>query len=327
MNLRYLIATTGLITLPVIAQPPGKPEPGISGNIALSAAVISSTSNFSGRGNKTISSITEKAPTKTTYMPLPLANVTYTFGEQLNKQFYAGTTNQNIATGIIVIEAGYRYKFESRMQLDVSLLPTIMSSRTWQDPYEIDKARKVTYARGNAFRFQLKNIAATGIEFLPGSGLSIDSAFATKRIEDDLVPDELKRNAHTFYFKGSYRIPFSRTGFILPSFTYLNSKAEGKASSYEQYGAEISLFKLMDRHQIVLTAGYSQRDYGASNPIYNKNQKDNNLNLFIAYRYQNFMDWKDWSFVSFAGQKSADSNIQFYNTNQYITTAGLSYTF
>lgn len=317
MNLRYLLLTTCVISMPALAKLADKK--GISGEIAITTGFASSTSNFNTEGDDTITSVNQKGSSDNGFMAFPLGSIAYTFGQELNQQVYAGTTRQDVATGTVVLEVGYKYQFESRMAIDVSILPTIMSSKTWADPYVENIARTETDASGNAFRFKVENIA--------GSNFTIDSAYATKDIENDDVDDILKRDAETIYLKGQYRLPLSRTSFVLPSVIYQSSSADGKASSYDQYGAELSFFKLMQRHQLVLTAGYNQRNFGADNPIYGKTRKDDKLSLFAAYEYTKFMDWQDWSFISFAGYSSTDSNITFYDESEYIVTVGLNYKF
>lgn len=317
MNLRYLLLTACIMSMP--AQAKLAEKEGVSGEIALTTGFTSSTSNFNTEGDDTITSNKQNASTDSGFMAFPLGSIAYTFGQELNQQVHVGTTRQDVATGTVVLEVGYKYQFESRMAIDVSILPTIMSSKTWADPYLEGSARTETDASGNAFRFRVDNIA--------GSNFTIDTAYATKDIENDDVEDILKRDADTIYLKGQYRLPLSRTSFILPSVIYQSSSADGKASSYDQYGAELSFFKLMQRHQLVLTAGYNQRTFGAENPIYDDTREDNKLSFFAAYEYTKFMDWQDWSFISFAGYSSTDSNITFYDESEYIVTVGVNYKF
>lgn len=318
MNFRYLLLTTCVISTPALSKLANKE--GISGEIALTTGFASSTSNFNTDGDDTITSKNQKASAENGFMAFPLGSIAYTFGQELNQQVHVGTTRQDVATGTVVLEVGYKYQFESRMAIDVSILPTIMSSNTWTDPYLVGSARTETDASGNAFRFKVDNIA--------GSNFTIDTAYATKDIKnDDVKFDELKRDADTLYLKGQYRLPLSRTSFVLPSVIYQSSSADGEASSYDQYGAELSFFKLMQRHKLVVTAGYNQQNFGADNPIYGKTRKDDKLSLFAAYEYTTFMDWQDWSFISFAGYSSTDSNITFYDESEYIVTVGLNYKF
>ncbi|KAB2826411.1 DUF2860 domain-containing protein [Aliivibrio finisterrensis] len=317
MNLRNFSFILCVVTPSAMAQLADKE--GISGEIALTTGFKSSTSNFNTKGDDTITSVHQKGSSDNAFMAFPLGSIAYTFGQKLNQQVYAGTTRQDIATGTVILEVGYKYQFDSRMVVDVSILPTVMSSKAWANPYLVDSARTETDASGNAFRFKVSNIA--------GSNFTIDSAYATKDIENDDVVDVLKRDADTIYLKGQYRLPLSRTSFVLPSVIYQSSSADGKASSYDQYGAEVSFFKIMQRHQLVLTAGYKQQNFGADIPFYGKTRKGDKMSLFAAYEYSKFMGWQDWSFISFAGYNSTDSNITFYDESEYIVTVGLNYKF
>ncbi|MDP2491468.1 DUF2860 domain-containing protein [Vibrio splendidus] len=295
-------------------------EQGFSGEISINTGVASSTSNFNTDADSTISSNTQKASSESSFLVAPLGSVAYTFGEKLNHQVYTGTARDDVATGTVVLEVGYKYQLESGMTIDASLLPTIMSGETWANPYAEGVARSKTDETGNAFRLKLSSIA--------GSAFSLDMAYATKDVDNDEIQEqELKRDANTLYLKGQYRVPLSRTMMLIPSIIYQTRDADGNAESYDQFGGEVSLFGGMGRHQYALTAGYNQRSYDANNSIYDKTRSDDNINLFAAYEYEQFMNWDNWSFVSLAGYGTSDSNITFYDESQYIVSVGLNYKF
>ncbi|UOE83088.1 DUF2860 domain-containing protein [Vibrio splendidus] len=295
-------------------------EQGFSGEISINTGVASSTSNFNTDADSTISSNTQKASSESSFLVAPLGSVAYTFGEKLNHQVYTGTARDDVATGTVVLEVGYKYQLESGMTIDASLLPTIMSGETWANPYAEGVARSKTDETGNAFRLKLSSIA--------GSAFSLDMAYATKDVDNDEIQEqELKRDANTLYLKGQYRVPLSRTMMLIPSIIYQTRDADGNAESYDQFGGEVSLFGGMGRHQYALTAGYNQRSYDANNSIYDKTRSDDNINLFAAYEYDRFMNWDNWSFVSLAGYGTSDSNITFYDESQYIVSVGLNYKF
>ncbi|MEZ8604469.1 DUF2860 domain-containing protein [Vibrio splendidus] len=312
-----------LLALSVVASPAFAKladEQGFSGEISINTGVTSSTSNFNTDADSTLSSNKQKASSESSFLVAPLGSVAYTFGEKLNHQVYTGTARDDVATGTVVLEVGYKYQLESGMTIDASLLPTIMSGETWADPYNTTSARSKTDETGNAFRLKLSSIA--------GSAFSLDMAYATKDVDNDEIQEqELKRDANTLYLKGQYRVPLSRTMMLIPSIIYQTRDADGNAESYDQFGGEVSLFGGMGRHQYALTAGYNQRSYDASNPIYGKKRSDDNINLFAAYEYDRFMDWENWSFVSLAGYGTSDSNITFYDESQYIVSVGLNYKF
>ncbi|MEZ8731908.1 DUF2860 domain-containing protein [Vibrio splendidus] len=295
-------------------------EQGFSGEISINTGVASSTSNFNTDADSTISSNTQKASSESSFLVAPLGSIAYTFGEKLNHQVYTGTARDDVATGTVVLEVGYKYQLESGMTIDASLLPTIMSGETWANPYAEGVARSKTDETGNAFRLKLSSIA--------GSAFSLDMAYATKDVDNDEIQEqELKRDAKTLYLKGQYRLPLSRTMMLIPSVIYQTRDADGKAESYDQFGGEVSLFGGMGRHQYALTAGYNQRSYDASSITFQKKRSDDNINLFAAYEYDQFMDWENWSFVSLAGYGTSDSNITFYDESQYIVSVGLNYKF
>jgi len=317
MKIKYTLLALSVAAAPAFAKLAD--EQGFSGEISINTGVTSSTSNFNTDAESTISSLNQKASSESSFLVVPLGSIAYTFGEKLNHQVYTGTARDDVATGKVVLEVGYKYQLESGMAIEASLLPTIMSGETWADPYNTSSARTKTDETGNAFRLTLENIA--------GSAFSLDMAYATKEVKNDLVEDALKRDADTFYIKGQYRQPISRTMMLIPSLIYQSSDADGDAASFEQFGGEVSLFGGMGRHQYALTAGYNQRSYDASSMTFQKKRSDDNINLFAAYEYDQFMDWENWSFVSLAGYGTSDSNITFYDESQYIVSVGLNYKF
>ncbi|MGM0766694.1 MAG: DUF2860 domain-containing protein [Pseudomonadota bacterium] len=315
---KYLALSTLIIALPGYAQV--APQEGISGEISINAVVISSTSNFNVDGDATINSLDNKAQSEPDVLIAPLGNVAYTFGEKLEQQIYFGTTREDIAVGTLAVQLGYNHKLSSGTVVDVSFLPTVISGETWQNPYQLNTARKETDVTGNAYRLQLKSIS--------GSGFSVDLAYATSDVEDDLnAGTDLARDANTYYAKGSYRFTVSPTSFVTPSAIYIQHDADGSASSFESYGAEVSWVNLLGRQSLVLTAGFASRDYDSASALFNKKRSDDKFSLFAAYEYAEFMGWKDWSFISFARYGDTQSNLTFYDESSYLFAVGLDYKF
>ncbi|MDC5803289.1 DUF2860 domain-containing protein [Vibrio europaeus] len=320
-----LIALAVLSTAPAMAQL--SDSAGISGEVSLSAGYTSSTSNFNTDTNATITDNTQKGQSDSSVLALPLGSIAYTFGSQLDQQFYAGTSREDIAIGTLALELGYKQQLANGTVIDASFLPTIMSGETWADPFLEGSARSVTDEKGNAYRLKFSNIA--------NSGFSLDTAYAIKDIENEQsgqarsVSDQqlLRRDATSIYVKGNYRIPVDRTMFLVPSLTYIKTDADGDANSLTSWGGELSLFKVINRHQFALTASYTSKSYDASHPVYNKVRDDDELSLFAAYEYQQFMGWRDWSLISFAGYGQTDSNIEFYDEDQMIFSVGVNYQF
>lgn len=317
--MKKLIAIPALfIAMPGFAQL--AKQQGFSGEVSLNAGIVSSTSNFNVDGDATIDSLNNEADSESEGLIAPLGNVAYTFGEGLRQQIYFGTSREDIAVGTLAVELGYKHKLSSGTVVDVSFLPTVISGETWANPYQLNTPREETDVSGNAYRLQLNSIS--------GSGFSLDLAFATTDVENDLnAGSDLARDADSYYAKGSYRFAVSRTSFVSPSVTYIQHDADGSASSFDAYGAEVSWFNILGRHSLVLTAGFTKRDYDSASALFNKTRSDDELSLFAAYEYPEFMGWKDWSFISFAGYGNTESNLTFYDESSYLFAVGLNYKF
>lgn len=320
MNVKYTLITLALISGSASAQL--AETAGFAGEVSLSTGFYSVESNLNtDDDNKNLDSLYDTNDAVTGGLLLPLGNLTYTFGNDLNQQFYAGTSREDIATGTLAFEMGYKYQLASGMIIDASILPTIMSGEVWADPYKPTN-RQTTDEDGNAYRLQLKNIA--------GSKFSVDMAYATKDVETDVrgaIDPSLRRDADTIFFKTDYKYMVDQTTMLQPRLSYVSSDADGDANSFKGYGVELSYFKFLNRHQFALTAGFNTRDYDAVNPVFDQTREDDEMSLFAAYEYANFMDWQDWSFISFAGFGSTDSNIDFYDKNEYMMSVGMSYKF
>ncbi|NOH81407.1 DUF2860 domain-containing protein [Vibrio sp. RE86] len=327
MKAQLTLIALSIFAAPTFAQL--SDQEGISGEISLNTGYMSSSSNFDTDGDKTINDLNQKAKTNSDFIALPLGSIAYTFGTNLDKQVYAGTAREDIAVGNLALEIGYKQALESGMVIDISFLPTIMSGETWADPYQLGSERNTTDETGNAYRLKFDSIM--------GSNFSLDTAYATKDISDEKSGqseltdindiNSLKRSSSSIYIKGDYQYALNKTSFLQPSLIYVKTDADGKANSSTAFGGEVSYFKMINKHQFALTAGYTQRSFDAVNPLYGKTRDESELSLFAAYEYQEFMGWEDWSLISFAGYGTTDANIDFYDEDEYFMSLGVNYQF
>ncbi len=318
MKNRILI-TTALI-FSHMAQAGLSDTAGFSGEISLLTGYGASQSHFNTETDATISTYSSSASREGAALFAPLGNIAYTFGQQLEQQFYLGTAREDIAVGTLAFELGYQYQLRSGVVIDFSLLPTVMSGETWQDPYLLNQKRTVTDESGIAYRLQFHN--------LWGGNVNLDTAYGTKELEKDTITDpSLKRDGESYYAKLDYRYRLKPTSFVQPAVVYLKHQADGKAASYDSLGAEVSWFNLFAKHRLVLTAGYKVQDYQAASQLFGKTREDQQLSLFLAYEYAQLFSSSDWSFVALAGYNQTDSNIEFYEQSDYLLSVGVNYKF
>ncbi|WP_087016388.1 DUF2860 family protein [Thaumasiovibrio subtropicus] len=293
----------------------------LSGEIALATGVFSTNSNLNTDTPATLRDHSNQGKRQDEFVAIPLGHLAYDLGELRHHRVYLGTSRDDIAVGDLAFEIGYQYDFINGTQLDVAFLPTAVKGEAWSNPYLLGQQRQVTDVDGHAFRLKLNDIM--------GSGLSLDMAYAKTEIDNEAITDStLLRDSHTYYVKGAYLKPLNGHSGIISSLAYTHADAEGKAETYNQYKGELTYFSQFDRQSISLTGAYTYRDYdGASTTFNHRARSDDKIKLFVAYEYTDFAGWDNWSLISLAGANFTRSNIDFYESDEYLATVGLSFKF
>ncbi|ROP20602.1 DUF2860 domain-containing protein [Vibrio crassostreae] len=305
------------------------PSEGFSGNFSVLAGFYSDSSNLSTEQDSNQATNTEEGNSEKQGLLGFLGTVQYTFGESLTHQVYAGTTREDIATGTIAFEIGYRHQLLGGTILDFSVLPTLISGKAWSDPYAVGVNRNETDVKGNVGRLQLTNIGGTAFQ--------TDFAIGESDVDDELSGTQslsaqdaalLDRERAYVYAKAGYRFILpNQTGLLVPSMVYFHADAEGDALSFDSYGIELNYAKRIGRHGFVVTLDASDRQYDEANPIYGKTREENEYGAFLAYEFGGLMGYEDWSFITLLGLRSIDSNIDFYNSEQVLASVGVDYKF
>ena len=107
MKIKYTLLALSVAAAPAFAKLAD--EQGFSGEISINTGVTSSTSNFNTDADSKISSTNQKASSESSFLVAPLGSIAYTFGEKLNHQVYTGTARDDVATGTVVLEVGYKF--------------------------------------------------------------------------------------------------------------------------------------------------------------------------------------------------------------------------
>lgn len=107
------------------------PESGFSGEISLSNAQIGDKSNFVASSDPKISSAEEAYDE----FWMPLGILKYTYGANRDKEWFIGTSRNDIAVGTFVLEGGYRQQLEDGSIWSASYLPTVIGEPIWKNPY------------------------------------------------------------------------------------------------------------------------------------------------------------------------------------------------
>lgn len=322
-----LIATT-MISTTTIAKPVDW-TPGVGGDISLMVGYNKSDSQFNS-DNHTTPNLNSNGDIQDKMFVAPIGNISYTFNSG-DKQLYFGTSRSDIALGRFHIEAGYRQKFADTSTLTLSYIPGLLSQKTWQDPYLQNVERSKTNSNINAFSVKLDNIRGSRFSGQIAYGkFSIDHERSGNDPLLALTADErasLNRNANVLYTEGTYVQPFSRRLMLRTAVNFTNIDANGNAMSNNIYGAAATIIQLLPQSSLAFTLSYKKALFDSTHPVFNKKQQDNKFGAFLAYEYRQLFNWKNWGLVSLIGYSSTQSNINFYDSNDVLVSAGLNYKF
>ncbi|MEZ9893926.1 DUF2860 family protein [Vibrio lentus] len=309
------------------------PSEGFSGNMTFLTGFTANSSNLDvdQSNHQSQTDLMSSGATEANGMVAILGSMQYTFGALNHKQIFLGTSRDDIITGTLAFEVGYRHQLESGMVIDFSILPTLISGEVWDDPYAVDSKREETDLTGNVVRMQLSKMM--------GTNFNIDMAFGESDVKKentglkglDLTDEEralMTREREYFYLKSGYQYFLKDgSGILTPSINVFSSNSEGNALSFLSVGAEVNLAKRFGNHGLAFTINAAKRDYDKENPIFNKTREDKDFGAFIAYEYANIFDAKNWSLVSLIGAKTTTSNIEYYQSSQYVVSVGVDYKF
>jgi len=137
----------------------------------------------------------------------------------------------------------------------------------------------------------------------------------------------LIREGDIFFSQLSYLKPITQDQMLRSAVSYTRLAADGDAMANNTYGAEIGIIQLLPSSSLALTLSYDLAEFDETNPIFGERQKDNRWGVFLAYEYQEPFGWENWGLVSLAGYNESNSNINFYDEDALLFSAGINYKF
>lgn len=316
-----------LFSFSLMAKP--SERAGFQGEIALVAGIVSTNSNLSTAMPSIKSSpLNQKGTQEQSFILGPLANISFTYGQHLDKKWFVGTSQEDVAIGIVALEMGYQQTLPIG-DVAISYLPTLVNDEVWRDPFAIDNKRLETQRKGQAYRLQLKKLAKLPISF--------DFAYAKSEIKDEQSGFQanissssralLQRDDEAYYSKLTYRQFLGQKISLAPSYFYIKNKAAGDAMTFDANGLSLSFFYFSNNHNWVLTTRYLNQKYQAQHPLFLTIRQEKKYKIFMAYSYNHFLNIDSLSLISLASYNKIKANIDFYSADTLFTSFGIRYTF
>ena len=138
----------------------------------------------------------------------------------------------------------------------------------------------------------------------------------------------LKRDGDTHAGQVLYRFALDDKQRLIPAFTYSYDDRDGAAMRNESYNFQLTYTFLGDPISFTANGSIGWADYDKKNPIYGKTENDDLYGLQSSIFYKNPWNWslfgsKPMNFYVEAAYAYSDANIDFYDQEAFIATAGV----
>ena len=319
-----------------VAQEPLPTESGFSGYIEILGAYISTNSQLNtDSDNKKTDSLDSSGERVNKFRPLPLGLLRYTFAE-IRTQVFMGVLPENVAQGQFLVEAGARHILSNGTGLRASVIPlTPIARKTWEDPFVIGQDRQRTDIDSYGFKLAAETIFGTGLTVKYGwvrqtldderSGTFLLSQPGSLLTPGDL--DDLDRDAYFHRLTTEYSFQIGRRMRLTPILRYTRGDADGDANSFHALTPQLSFLYFGKQLQATVNVSAKGEWYDSRHPVFDKTRRDFNPGLFAILGYKNPFGLKNFRIDWFNAFFKSNSNIDFYESSNFITALGLGYRF
>jgi len=327
--IKWLSISVLLVNHTVSAEPLSK-EAGWGVTLSVNVGYSGGTSQFdTDDDNQVTDNLSNSGQFSGSSLAYPLGRIQYTLKNR-HTQFFLGNSRDQISTAKFQYELGLLHQFSDGSKLTFAFFPKLsLLNETWSDPFVENNSRDTTDIRVGGAR--------VAVERTFGSPFTLKYAVASSSIDDEqsgqsqLIDDQeiavLQRDSLYQKLEVETLFPIDRGLLLKPSLQYTHRNAEGDANSFDQYVAQVGILLFSDRHTLITTLSAGKRFYQQENPIFDVTQQVNTVSIFSLYSYQRPFNWKDWNWTMMLGYSREDANIEFYDSNSFIISTGMSYQF
>jgi hypothetical protein len=282
---------------------------------------------------ESIDSVNNKPDAESTGLVLMPFSIEYTFAST-RTQLFLGTDLTDLIRFDMSQQFGVKQGIGSFGILQGGILFSGIPAKVWEDPYVEGRDRDDTDRDSMGARLVWDRIF--------GSGLQVQYTYRKIDIDDEksgqfligqgrLTSAQaklLERDGTRHAADILYRFDLAKGHTLAPAFIYSNNDLDGDAMKNESYDLQLTYAYFGNPFSFTGNVSIGQAEYDEDNPIYNKDQEDDRYGIQGTLYYRNPWNWglfnsKPFNFYIGGAYVKVDSNIDFYNQEAIMTTAGV----
>ncbi|WP_087020186.1 DUF2860 family protein [Thaumasiovibrio subtropicus] len=311
-----------LFAQPSYAQATNTDDGQFYGNIGLYVGMSGERNALSTESNSLLPSlgITPDSDSEAVFIPMWDLNYRWTQHEVYYKTDIVGMASD------FYTQLGYRYYLTESSYLAVGYVPGLLTKEAWADPYAVGVERQETDLSVNGWVFNYHGAF--------GTPYNLEIALGQREIDDEqsgqqagFNTDALSREGDLLYAAVSREHALSEIYGLEWEVHYLTADMKSDAMANDRIGGEIEMTAQFGRQITKFGVSAARQDYDGINPLFNQTRKDTHIGLSATYIYAAPFNWQSSAFVARAGWDETRSNIDFYDSEEWLVTVGMNYRF
>ncbi|MBW2429327.1 MAG: DUF2860 family protein [Deltaproteobacteria bacterium] len=322
-------------THPASAIEPLPKESGFSGFIRPGIGYLNFKSNMVASflgfdlSDKKTDSRDDSPDSQSTAIVLAPFSLEYTFAST-RTQLFLGTDLTDLVRFDYAQQFGIKQGIGSLGIFQGGILFSGIPAKVWKDPYLVNQNRDETSRDSTGARLIWDRIFGSWLELRytyrnidissEKSGESLPLTAAERRL--------LERDGDRHTGEILYRFNIAKKHRLTPAFIYTLDDRDGDAMKNDAYDFQLNYGYFGDSFTFTGNVAIGWADYDDKNPIYRKTQEDDRYGIQGTLYYKNPWNWtllgsNPMNFYLGAAYVNSDANIDFYEQEAFLTTAGV----
>ena len=280
-----------------------------SSRAGLGLLVMDQADNLSGRGYSVVGR-NDRPRSFTRVIPIGLLDLRYAW----DTSTVSFGTSVDDPAGLTL---AYRSKLE-RGSVGGSLFYSIFGSE-WKNPYLFDTPRKDTTVHSYGGRVFWEEIG--------GQPFTLSVKGSLKRVADEELTGDLRRNGLLLDADLSYRQRLTDKWTLIPSVSFLRGHYEGSANNFN--GGTIALAAAWKKDNLLVTTRLAGTfaEHDRNHPIFDQRREDLGYRFSTLVNWGSPFGWQQWFTSAGIIRSQVTSNIDFFDSNSTYGYALVGYQF
>lgn len=262
--------------------------------------------------------------------PLINADIRYTFADT-RTQVFLGNLIQDAVRFDFTQQLGLRQEMGDKGIVATALVFNVMPVEQWSDPFATGVDRSATDRESKGVRFAWDRIWGSNWNgSLTSREVEIDEERSGQQydlIHGTQYASMLDRNGKVHAMELSYRWRFAGNQLLEPALLYRQADLDGSAESFKNTGLQLTYAKRTSQWSIVSNLYAGRRQYDEANPLFGQHADASEFALNGTFFWHNLFGVKPLSATLTLAYSSADSDIDFYDSQASRFSTGLLYNF